>query len=260
MNMINGMMFGGEGPIMQGTWYNPRTGDAFTVRDSFFEDNQYVVSTTDGRFIKYDQLQNYIQSDMPLNQLKQMGKEVKENQKEEIPADIMNLIATDNDPESGMLLPEDMELLRQPAKLGNINDASRHIAPASMHTTSTTKPANDTTDMNTIIIDKALRNASKPSFKVNIDWTSYPEKEIEMLKDIMGISKDDIVAWYLSQIQLDDVVKMMSNEIIKRIIGDLVIEDPVVSPAIGMEELQKLSATPVKKSPKKTTKKTITKN
>ena len=41
-----GMMFGGEGPVMQGTWYNPTTGDAFTVRDSFFEDNQYVITTT----------------------------------------------------------------------------------------------------------------------------------------------------------------------------------------------------------------------
>ena len=45
-----GMMFGGEGPVMQGTWYNPNTGDAFTVRDSFFEDNQYVVTTTDDAY------------------------------------------------------------------------------------------------------------------------------------------------------------------------------------------------------------------
>ena len=72
--MMNGMMFGGEGPVMQGTWYNPNTGDAFTVRDSFFEDNQYVVTTTDGRYLSYNQIQNYIQSDMPLEQLKKQVK------------------------------------------------------------------------------------------------------------------------------------------------------------------------------------------
>ena len=110
-----GMMFGGEGPIMQGTWYNPSTGDAFTVRDSFFEDNQYVVTSTDGRYFRYDQLKNYIQSDMKLEDLKKMKPENKVKEKEELPAEVANLI--DNDDEIGML-PED-KMLIQP-KLGNL--------------------------------------------------------------------------------------------------------------------------------------------
>ena len=31
-------MFGTQGPMMSGYWVNPRTGDWFTVNDSFFED------------------------------------------------------------------------------------------------------------------------------------------------------------------------------------------------------------------------------
>ena len=31
--MNNGIMFGTGGPMMTGTWYNPATGDSFTVRD-----------------------------------------------------------------------------------------------------------------------------------------------------------------------------------------------------------------------------------
>ena len=46
--MNTGLTFGSEGPMMEGTWYNTRTGDSFTVRDSFFEDNQFVITTTDG--------------------------------------------------------------------------------------------------------------------------------------------------------------------------------------------------------------------
>ena len=103
-----GMMFGGEGPVMNGTWYNPHTGDAFTVRDSFFEDNQYVVTTTDGRYFRYDQLQNYIQSDMKLDDLKKIKTEVENKPKiEELPAEVSNLI--DNEPNTfnDLILPED---------------------------------------------------------------------------------------------------------------------------------------------------------
>ena len=56
-NMNNGLMFGMEGPNMEGTWYNPQTGDSFTVRNSFFQDNQYLVQTTDGRVLTYEQLE-----------------------------------------------------------------------------------------------------------------------------------------------------------------------------------------------------------
>ena len=54
---MQGINFNMEGPIMDGTWYNPNTGDSFTVRDSFFEDNQFMVSTMDGRVLNYNQIQ-----------------------------------------------------------------------------------------------------------------------------------------------------------------------------------------------------------
>ena len=47
-----------DGPMIEGTWFNPDTGDRFTVRDSFFEDNNYTVLTTDGRTLNYNQIQN----------------------------------------------------------------------------------------------------------------------------------------------------------------------------------------------------------
>jgi len=53
-------------PIIEGTWYNPKTGDSFTARDTFFEDNNLIVMTTDGRRMNYNSLQNYVKSDKPI--------------------------------------------------------------------------------------------------------------------------------------------------------------------------------------------------
>ena len=190
-----GMMFGGEGPVMTGTWYNPHTGDAFTVRDSFFEDNQYVVTTTDGRYFRYDQLQNYIQSDMKLEGLKKMKMENKPVEK--LPAKVSNLI--EGDEFSSMMLPEDQAILNQPKALGNINNVNSNTTQIKLE-----PPTN--TNMNSAIIEKALKNTIKPNFSINVEWSNYPSKEIEMLKDIMEIPSDEIVEWYLDNIQLNDFI------------------------------------------------------
>jgi hypothetical protein len=207
-----GMMFGSEGPIMQGTWYNPHSGDSFTVRDSFFEDNQYVITTTDGRYLRYDQIQNYIQTDMKPEDLKNL----KQNNNKTIttntlPDEVANLIASDDD---NMLLPEDAALINPKitsnAALGNIYQP--HIQPNIQ-----SNPSNVNVDMNTAIIEKALKTTVKPILNVDIKWEEYPKKQIEMLTDIMDISVNDIVDWYLDSIQLDDFILAFKNAITQRI-------------------------------------------
>ena len=201
-----GMMFGGEGPVMTGTWYNPHTGDAFTVRDSFFEDNQYVVTTTDGRYFRYDQLQNYIQSDMKLEDLKKM--KIENKQEEKLPSEVSNLI--DGDEYSSMMLPEDQAILNQSKPLGNINSVNSNSTQIKLES-----PVN--TNMNSVIIEKALKNTTKPDFSINVKWDDYPEKQIEMLKDIMEIPSDEIVEWYLDNIQFNDFIMAFKAAIDERI-------------------------------------------
>lgn len=195
-----GMMFGGEGPVMNGTWYNPHTGDAFTVRDSFFEDNQYVVTTTDGRYFRYDQLQNYIQSDMKLEDLKQMH-ETKENTNEILPLEVSNLIDKADDEEPIGILPDDLDLIK-PRSLGNLGDKPTVANYVKDNIKLPVAPVN----MNSAIIEKALKNTVKPNFSINVEWSNYPSKEIEMLKDIMEIPSDEIVEWYLDNIQFNDFI------------------------------------------------------
>ena len=256
--MNNGLMFGGEGPVMAGTWYNPNTGDAFTVRDSFFEDNQYVVTTTDGRYLKYNQIQNYVQTDMKLEDLK---KRKAENQvkDEPLPAEVASLIEEidPNDPYLGMMSPDDLMIGNaKPISFGNLAD-SRQLndhAQTSGPIMQTPSPAT----MNEAIIEKALKNAPKPEIKVDIFWDIYPEKQIEMLKDVMDISEDEIVNWYLDNIDMVEVVDALKTAIRYRILckeGEVIqnnVGDLITTQNITYNELESESKP---KKPRKTTKK-----
>ena len=210
-----GMMFGGEGPVMQGTWYNPNTGDAFTVRDSFFEDNQYVVTTTDGRYLNYNQLQNYVQTDMKLEDLKKAKANAKPKE-EVLPDEVNNLISGNGQASliDELIIPEDMDILTKPSKaIGNIYtpmSTSNGIKDDIVMT-----PAN----MNTAIIEKALGNTSKPKIMVDVAWLDYPAKQIEMLHDIMSISEEEIVEWYLDNIQMTELIDAVKESIKNNIVG-----------------------------------------
>ena len=219
---MNGMMFGGEGPVMQGTWYNPTTGDAFTVRDSFFEDNQYIVTTTDGRYMSYNQIQNYIQSDMKLEDLKKMKEEkaVQNQVKEQLPPEVANLIdaGTSNDPYTDMMLEDDI-VLAQP-KLGNLYTNSTPVYTESNGYVTQDKSQS----MNDAIIEKALKNTTRPEFSVNVIWDHFPLKQIEMLKDIMEIPEQEILDWYLDNIDMMEVVDALKTAIRSKILTTQLIE------------------------------------
>ena len=256
MNM-NGMMFGGEGPVMQGTWYNPTTGDAFTVRDSFFEDNQYVVTTTDGRYLKYNQIQNYVQTDMKLEDLK---KRKAENQvkDETLPAEVAGLLENidTNDPYAGMMSPDDLMIGNaKPNSFGNLADSRK---PEYIRPSGTIMQTPSPATMNEAIIEKALKNAPKPEIKVDIFWDIYPEKQIEMLKDVMDISEDEIVNWYLDNIDMVEVVDALKTAIRYRILckeGEVIqnnVGDLITTQNITYNELESEAKT---KKPRKTTKK-----
>ena len=208
-----GMTFGSEGPIVQGTWINPNTGDSFTVRDAFFEDNQYIITTTDGRYIRYEQFQNYIQTDAKsVEGIKQsITNKVKD---EPLPLEVSNIIDTNND-YSDLIIPED-NIINRP--LGNLNDKP---TPTIVSTAYQQAPVN----MNIAIIEKALKNTEKPNFKVEVDWPTFPEKQIEMLHDIMNIDADEIIEWYLDNIQMIDIVDTIKKSIKDKIINSSALKD-----------------------------------
>lgn len=250
-----GMTFGSEGPMIQGTWVNPNTGDSFTVRDSFFEDNNYVITTTDGRYIQYEQFQNYIQADeKSVNEIKNSIKEKSAAIEEAIPAEISSLI--DNDNVDTMITPEDYELIYGKKSLGNLNTYTTPVQ------NQFPKKETSVENMNAAIIKKALNNTEQPKFKVDVDWNKFPSKQIEMLYDIMGISEDEIIEWYLDNIQLIDIIETIKKSIKERICStentaeNVVCEIPEITTTVCTNVIEENTDSVVKvvKPKKKTTK------
>ena len=193
--MQNGLTFNTEGPIMSGTWYNPSNGDSFTVRDSFFEDNQFMVSTTDGRLLNYNQIQYYVKSDKPIDIQKPTQK------KEEIPAEVANLIEPigENDFE---LLPEDQSLIG-----GNLRDSNeRRINLDNQFNRNDVLP-------NAPIIGKALSKIELPKIDLKLKWNQSPDKEISLLIDVMDINLDEIVEWYMNKFNMDEIRQCVQREV-----------------------------------------------
>ena len=187
----------GDGPALNGHWYNPRTGDSFTVKDTYFEDNNLFCITTDGRRLDYNIMQNYIQSDKPFP---------KQNQpvKPNIPDSILNEVLPVNSsdrplnnnagPLTGMdtslMTAEDIALITGQAPKGPANFAAPTQAIASIPK-----------DEDVLLIERLLKRVSKPSVTCGVKWNNFPEKQFEML-DMMAVDAEKIVEYFLQSIDL----------------------------------------------------------
>lgn len=191
---MNGLTFNSEGPIMSGTWYNTNTGDSFTVADSFFEDNQYVVTTTDGRYLKYEQIQDYIKSDKPLdmNNLRLDKSQAQEPAVNDLPPEVM-----------GLLEPDDL-IISNP--LGNLYEQVQEPVTTAI-------PKTQANTSNYTIISKALSKRSLPDIQIGVDWNKCPLKEMKMLIDLMDVTEDEIIEWYINNIDVNTTTQMIKSSI-----------------------------------------------
>ena len=224
-----------DGPMIEGTWFNPDTGDRFTVRDSFFEDNNYTVLTTDGRTLNYNQIQNYIKDSSPNAQSKPKDKpSLKAN--DELPPEVLAMmedpkpIRTFSNPASpaaqspdplmsnpyaDMMLPEDMGIgTSVPDHTGIF------LAGGKIFKDTAPKPEDQIMDTSFLFIDKALKDKARMTVSVACDWSRVPVREIDLLVDVMGVSFKDIAAWYASQLDLqsiyDDAVARIESDLKKK--------------------------------------------
>lgn len=180
---MNNLTIGENGFIIDGTWYNPYTNDTFTVLDVYFQDNDLLIKTTDNRIINYAQMQHYVKSTEPIPQKK-------------------------------------------------TNEQKTSLKPKNLHENITNNKIKitdmpDTTDINNIsnnpmdyscndlfIINKALNKYSLPKINITIeDDENFPKNQIMMLQDMMDINIDNIVKWYINQININNIKDIISKEI-----------------------------------------------
>jgi hypothetical protein len=226
---MNNMTSGMEGPIMEGTWYNMQTGDSFTVQNSFFEDNEFIIQTTDGRILRYNQIQNYIKSDKPIEMpTKQI------TQQESLPAEVAGLL---DDNYQDMILPDDMAMISgAPTSLGNLN--SNNSNNSSIQNSGS--PVTYATESNYNIISKALSKRDLPDFQIEIDWKSCPLKEMNMLMDLMDVEESEIIEWYLSQVDVETTTYMI-KEVLKDFISKELHPAELIPESMDMSTVESIA-------------------
>lgn len=186
---MNNVIFNGEGPIMSGTWYNPSNGDSFTVADSFFQDNQYIVKTTDGRMLDYNFIQHYIKSDKPIEaQTPKLGNLKESNP---LPKEVVELLDDPNDFQNN-IIEDDLDII-----MGK---------PVQQPVIKQLTPDN-------IIIEKALSKKSNPEVDCFINWDVFPTKEIELLIDVMDVDIKDILEYYTNKLDLNAIKESIKNSL-----------------------------------------------
>lgn len=215
MNSYDAMIFSGEAPVMSGTWYNPLNGDSFTVADTFFQDNQYIVKTTDGRMLDYNFIKNYIKSDKPIPVQKK-------SVNEQLPKEVSDILLNESGSVSSVnstlddilqddilqndILPEDMDLIK-PSSLGNLN------TPTSTSINTPVQPHNPFG----VIIERALAKKEQPLLEVKVNWEDFPLKEIELLTSVLDLSIDEIIQWYISQIDIPQIEHIIAKTLTETI-------------------------------------------
>ena len=210
----------GEGPMLEGHWYNPKTGDSFTVRDTFFEDNNLIVMTTDGRRMNYDMISRYVKTDKPMPKQQPV-------QKQEIPQSILNqVLPVTND-----------DKLNQPIKKTNyddlLTDEDRALLGVEVDTAAAEvrqtiqKPESVIEDEDTMLIRRILKKASSPTVDCKITWNNFPAKQFDML-DMMAVEPEKIADYYLSSIDiasLREIVKKSIHDYIDKMLSQQEAED-----------------------------------
>ena len=237
--MNNGVQFGIEGPNMTGTWYNPNTGHKFTVRDCFFQDNQFMVQTMDGQMLDYNTIQDYIQvndaNGNPTEPDPTVMAAASTQTRNNLPPEVASIIADD------YMTPEDSNISKG---LGNLNEERT----VNYYQVASTIDESDAADYQ--MVDRVLRKHALPEFDVQIVW-KCPEIQLDTLVNILGIDCDVIINYYLSKLNTNDVYEKIKKKLDK-FIGDIVTD--LIDENIADEE--EAPAKPAKKkTPAKKTKK-----
>ena len=203
--MNNGMTFGMDGPMITGWWVNPKTGDKFNAVDTFFEDNNLLVKSSDGRILNYNQLQNYIQTDKPDDIVQQVkSSQNKSVVRDEIPTNILSELEQPGEENKENLIIPDDDIWGNPKQSIDISiPASKLLSGARLET--------GIKDFD--IIDRALTDKPKPFIEGQVNWKGYPETEIRMICDIMKVSPESIIDYYINQISIDDIANSIKESL-----------------------------------------------
>ena len=244
-------MIFGEGPILTGNWYNPKTGDAFTVRDTYFEDNNFYVITTDGRRMDYNLMSQYVQSDKPIPKMEQP-----KPQQPQIPQEVLSQMVESGGADDFMTDEDRALIMGVTGELKGSQVSVQQPANIQPKPVVTQGHGEDEDDM---LIRRILKRASKPAVTCGVKWDNFPEKQFEML-DMMAVDTDKIIEYFLQSIDLEALREEVKSGI-EKYVYDYFGNEKEITEFNESFESEAVEEEPVEKqkSKKKPTTKKITK-
>lgn len=207
--------------MLSGHWYNPSTGDSFTVRDTYFEDNNLYVITTDGRRMNYDMISKYVQSDKPIPKQTQPAQNQNNMLPPELASQILNptnSVSSDSNNSDFGILEDDMALISGKA---NQENQEKTITRDKFNINAVQQLQQE--DEDTMLIRRILSRSQEPEITCGIKWSKFPNKQLEML-EMMGVDLDKIADYYIKKIDLQVIKDKIKKDISKYIQDVLVID------------------------------------
>lgn len=205
-------MIFGEGPILTGNWYNPKTGDSFTVRDTYFEDNNFYVITTDGRRMDYNLMSQYVQSDKPIPKMEP------QKPQPQIPQEVLSQMV-ESDGADDFMTDEDRALI-----MGSPVQTQQPVQPTIHPNFSGTVTQGQGESEDDMLVRRILKRSTTPDVDCKVSWKNFPTKQMEML-DMMAVDVDAIVDYYIKDIDLEQIREVVKEGIRKHIEKSLCIEE-----------------------------------
>lgn len=207
-------MIFGEGPILTGNWYNPKTGDSFTVRDTYFEDNNFYVITTDGRRMDYNLMSQYVQSDKPIPKMEP------QKPQPQIPQEVLSQMV-ESDGADDFMTDEDRALI-----MGSPVQTQQPVQPTIHPNFSGTVAQGQGESEDAMLVRRILKRSTTPDVDCKVNWKNFPTKQMEML-DMMAVDVDAIVDYYIKDIDLEQIREIVKEGIRKHIEKSMSIEEQI---------------------------------
>ena len=214
---MHNIEFGMDGPIMSGTWVNPKTGHKFTVKDTYFEDTGFKIMTTAGQILDYSMIENYVQENLapgeqPVDWSKVNGNAPNINNFSDLPPEIANELIPENS-NSGIYNPLEVPL----------NSGNNSVLPIDgVSSNGGNQPVNVKVSENYDIIDKALsKHLSSLKFDLILKdtkkitskkGTKFEDAIAMLIHHFDGIKKEEIIDYIVDK-SLDKIKQSLKKTI-----------------------------------------------
>ena len=234
-----------DGPTIEGVWQNPKTGDFFTVRDSYMEDDDFIIIATDGRRFNYKMLNDYSQTNQKIEELKHSRDMIRRKREQDEDNEVLKLIGSDEED----ILTKPLKRNTQPTTqtpsgdvemddeinslMGNYANSVKRPAGVRMpidapdydRSVAYKQPALKDAD----IIGRALKRVKAPEIKLDLIFEKYPEKQLDMLVNLMGCEYEDIANWMYEEYFSMDLKSIIIDKIKEMLEGDKPEESVVIN-------------------------------